>query len=451
MTFFYKLLYFLGIRKFGDDSYAKDNKKSFYNIVKRKILQQRNELEIYSQPRQITRLLFEREIGQDLSPQPRCRRVPSDINIQPPILAVRDTNQSVLELLCTIIGDWIYSCIIFLILCIHPTYTFIRIVQTQTINEFPYYSSFFYQMIPPFHYYYAIRYFSTDHFERFYYQNSLSYLLNRLSMLAVLCASANVGINIWRLLGTDFDGEFPFYNEFGKIPQIFIFIFLMISWIYGNLIVFLNLIIFCLIFCKHRQIIVEISNRIHKECSDSNNNSLSLSLNEIMQELSLIVFHLKESIGHFQNIFSSFTFFGALSFGFFVQRIKDGNFASFPWNTFIIYIILQTIFFIMILNVSQHKNKMTDFIKNPIYIKKYIKRYTIRDIEQHFSEDNDKFIITNLIEENASLLDFMALNQLFNDDWTEFKFFGFNIARFELIKKGIVIVGLIVGLNEILN
>lgn len=453
MTLFYKLLYFLGIRQCGDDKFVKENEVSFYNIVKRKIFSHRKEQEMYSQPRQITRLLFERQNKKHLSPKIRRRKIPSSIQIigrQDQVQVQvqdqdQDQNNNKLYIILHFCEDWLYSLIVFLFLCIQPMYTFISIIRTNTINEFPYYSSFFYQLIPPFHYYYCIRYFSTDHFEKFYYKNSLNGMLNLITMCIITCTLMNVSINIGRLFGTEYDGEFPFYHSLNDLSRIFIFVFLLISWIYGNFIVFLNLVCFCLIFCKHRRIIVEFSNKIHHE-------DCELSLNEIMQQLTFIVYDFKESIGHFQNIFSSFTFFGALSFGFFIQRIQNGNFELFPWNTFVIYLILQAIFFIMILNVSQHKNKMTDFIKNPVYINKYVKRYTINDIKQKFLDNtNDKFIVTNLIEENASLIDFMVLNQLFTDDWTEFKFFGFNIARFGLIKKGIVIVGLIIGINSILN
>ena len=434
---FYNLLYFLGIRKCGDNSHAKKHKLASRNITNCKDIDHIN-----SQPRQITRLLYQWNFEDDLSPEPSKRppliRIEDEINIQSP----DDDDDNTCLILMRFWDNWSYTFFIMMLLIIQPIYTLVVIIQTETNNEIPYLSSFFYQLISPIHYYYAIQYFSTDHFEQFYYQNNLKSFLDVLTYCIIGFTFTNLGINIGRITRSEYDIEFPLYGDFTSTPQILIIIYLIFTWIYSNLIVCTNLMCFCLVFTKHKHIIFNFSSKImDDECG--------MTLNEIMQELSTIVYNFKNSIGQFQNIFSSFTFFGAISFGFYIERFRQSNFELLPWNTFVTYIIMQIMFFMTILRVSQTKNGMTDFVKNPSYIRKYVKRYTVNDIRERFNADTTELVIANMIEENAGIIDFMTLNQLFLDDWVEFKFFGFNIANFGLIKKGIVIVGLVVAANSI--
>lgn len=463
-TLFYGILYFIGVRKKSqNERYINENnnenKLSFFNIVKRVIVkQQNNNYDEISQPREITRLIYNKKHNADLSPPPVYR---STTEIQINHDQLRDIQQQQQEekqfytLSCCFefLSNWSYSFIIFSILLFQPINTIYIVSTTNTERENVYLSNLFFQFISPFQYFYSIQYFNTDHFETFYFHHSLEQTLNKISLLILFISMLNVSINIIRLLGTDFDGEFPQYYSYSETNQYVILVFLLLSWIYANIIIFTNLICFCLVFIKHSNIIHSFSKRIQED-------NCNISLNQISQELINIIYQLKTSISHFEVIFSSFTFWGAISFGFFIDRLKSGNFDFFPWNTFIIYIILQCGFFFIILNVTKQKDSIDDFIKNPKYIHKYIKRYTVREIKEHFSLDHTNkeqqtdqinLIICNLIEENATAVDWILLQQFINSDWAEFKFFGLNISNFNLIKKSVVVISFIFAVNQLIN
>lgn len=453
-SLFYNLLYFIGVRQCGDVTYIKENENSFKNIVKRKMKKYKKITGIDSQPRHITRYIFYKEHNDELSPQ-SGNRIPSDIKFSIDLnnsnlisrQSEHDDANSISNSCCLkymeLFSDWGYTAFIFLLLLAQPSYVIYALSSTETNDEIAYYSSLFYHLIHPVQYYYCLKYFTTDHFEKFYYRNEYRKFLNKLTILIITLTLLNFSVNLSRIF-TDNDFEFPLIESYSDGSKIFILIYLMVYWIYSNLILFVNLTCFVLVFNKHKNNLVQFSQKIFDE-------KCNLSLNQIMQELSFLVHHFKYSVGKFENIFASFTLLGALSLGFFIERFRNGNIELFPWNNFAIYIIMQAIFFFTILDISGAKNGMSDFIKNPKYISKYVKRYTIDDIEIHFGKDNElnKYIVTNLIEENASLIDFNTLIHYFMDDWVEFKFFGFNIANFSLIKKGIAMVALIFGIIQI--
>ena len=171
-----------------------------------------------------------------------------------------------------------------------------------------------------------------------------------------------------------------------------------------------------------------------------------------MQILVGIKYQLGISISDFEYIFSSFTFFGAISFGFYIDQINNGNFENIPWNLVVTYVIVQIVFFRIISQVKRNRDALFDFVKNPIYVEKYLKRYTVEDIQTHFLGDDADLILLNLLEEIGNEISWNSLNTLLTDSsWTEFKFFGIEVSDFALIKKGIVLVSFIVFADRILS
>jgi ABC-type multidrug transport system fused ATPase/permease subunit len=312
-------------------------------------------------------------------------------------------------------------------------------------DETPYLASLFFQLIPPIQYIHCVLYFQTDHFEHFYLRNRLAKgKLNRISALICMLSLINTGIHVVSLFVRHYDTEFPYFFTYHIVSKVLISILLVLSWIYGSLILFTNLSCFCLVFWKHSHLINDFCTKVK---SDENEKTI----NEITQHLLYLIHNLKNSINDFQNIFSSFTFLGAIAFGFFIDRIIQGNFDFFPWNTFVVYVIMQIIFFFILVHLSSYRNGMSDLIRNPEYVFKYIRRYNIEELKRRFDENEEQYIIINLIEENGSLVDWTLLNDVINDDWTEFKFFGINIADFELIKRASVVIAFIIFANSIVN
>lgn len=472
LNLFYNLLCFIGVRKDypeflcfeeedGNNTSGR-NGNLFYNMVK-KIIQkkgnQNNENRLNrhnetifeedffvnkSQPRKLTRFVYERKKKSSLSPH---------ISVKRPLINITDDDST--DSKSSIVPRFslsIYTAFIGLILCVQPIYTLIIILTSETEQETLYISSLFFQIVYPLQYYYCVRYFFTDHFDHFYFDDKspvcvkkMIYTLNQLTFVIIGCSLINVVTNITRVLATDYDGEFPLVFQYNVISRVFISFLLVSSWTYGNLILFTNLIIFCIIFRKH----VSIFRSFAKKIQSKHN---KLDLNQIMQILVGIKYQLGISISDFEYIFSSFTFFGAISFGFYIDQINNGNFENIPWNLVVTYVIVQIVFFRIISQVKRNRDALFDFVKNPIYVEKYLKRYTVEDIQTHFLGDDADLILLNLLEEIGNEISWNSLNTLLTDSsWTEFKFFGIEVSDFALIKKGIVLVSFIVFADRILS
>lgn len=446
-NFFYGLLNILGLRKTSDPIIAKD-KITFTDIIERVILQNKDikkDVTINQQPRVVTRYLYRRQRKVNLSPKiPTItgnNSVITNVNVKsPPKLTIG-------KKMWLFISNWWYSIFIFAIISFQPIYTFSIIVSDDHPFEIPYLSNFFLQLIPPFQYYHSIKYFRTDHFENIYKYSKKRISLNNYTFIITLITTINIIVNLIRLFSIGYDGDFPKFHSYDTPAKYVILAFLNISWTFGYLIILTNLVCFTIVFGIHSKIIKEFSDGIL-------NPNCIFTLNEILVNLFPIIYHLKASITEFQRIISSFTFLGAISLGLFIDRLKNGNLEFFPWNLFIMYIIIQFIFFWVILSMNGCKNGMSDFIINPEYANRYIKRYSIEQIEDHFGKDEEKdytLLLINQQEETGSIVEWQTLCDLLDSDWTEFKFFGINIADFELIKRGVALVAIILGIHALVN
>ena len=442
MKLFYNLLFFLGLRK--KDPVITNN-YTFSNIFLRKLITQKEtKNNAKSLPRKITKLVYQKEYQRDLSP---TNNIISIIDNIPKITININMEQNELW---ESFFSWCYSLFILIILSVQPIYLLYFLFVNPDHNFNFYIAIFFFELIIPIQYILALIYFSQDHFERSYVQNP-NYCfpsLNRLTLLNILFTSITTILNYFiinqRINFLDQnDGEFPLFNSFSLTKRIFISIFLFVSWIYGELIVINNLICFTLVFCKHCKIIKNYVRKLEEE------NKGIVTLNDITQDTLFIKTRLEESIDKFIGIFSSFTLFGAISFGFFIERFRNNNFNFFPWASFIIYLIVQIIFLVVVFRVSNNKDNLSKFIKQPYFIKRFLKRYTTKEIKEKFEECDTKLIILNIEEENASTIDWIILNNIMDKEWANFCVLGISLSDFELIKRGLVIVALIVSVNSL--
>ena len=449
-TIFYKVLFFLGLRKEVPDLKRKGSKGRLVDIIRRNIIENDYKEEKCSQPRKITRFLYKRFHKKELSPNINNTNLlenPPDIKIN-----INIERRNKIESIVSSALSWLYTVGIFGLLCVQPIYSIIYIIREDEQNTNFYISSIFFQLIPPIQYLLAVKYFSTNHFEKFYINNKKHHIncfpsLNNLSLFIIVITAFTIAFN-YIILKKDIsiirqrDGEFPQFNNFNHTSRTFISIFLILSWLYGKMVVYLNIVCFSLIFCKHCKIITECVNKLQNE------NKGILTVNDILREIIQIRYDLEESIDQYKNIFSSLTLFGSIGLGFILERIRVGNFDLFPWNSFIVYIILQFIFIFIIFKVTNNKESLSKYIKEPQFVEKFIKRYTIRDISERFSESETQLIILNIEEENSSTIDWMILNSIINADWTEFRVMGINVSDGDLIKKGLVLVTIIVTFNS---
>ena len=446
------LLLFLGLR--GRITQRKTTKKNIKGFIQRRTISKRKlQPEQQRQPRRLVRDVYQRVYERDLSPDSR--------NIEPYISDSDEeqNNNTLMNIQLNVrmktsnmqgFASWLYTFFIGSILGTQPVYTLYYIVTSVDENHNFYWASLFFNLIPFVQYVLSVDYFMRSHFEDFYISKFVNYKFPGMNTFVCLVVVLNFIISLFNqlvlsgILSTESnDSEFPGFESYRN--SITINIYLIVLWVYARSIIYINLTVFCLVFYKHCKI---LSNYVRKLKNNTFDNILTI--NNITQEVLGIRYEMEESIDLLKNIFSSFTLLGAIGFGFFIERLKNGNFQFFPWNQFIIYVIIQIIFIVIIFRVAINKQKLSDYIRQPAFIDKFLKRYNPAEVKDKF-KDNIEIVILNIEEENSSTLDWIVLNDIFNEDWTEFKVMGIDISNGELIKKGFVIVGLIVGLNSFIN
>lgn len=443
---FYGVLIFLGLRR-NTTIKQKDPKNKFIEIVQRNIIHQQRTKQTKT-PRNLTREIYKRRYNKDLSPnnspiQEDRGEIKININIEKSIKR-KEKRKRFFKVLIS----WTYTTFILCILCVSPIYTVVNITKNQYNNSFLY-SSLFFLLIEPTQYVLSIVYFGTPHFEEFYinkknfdvqcFPTTNQFIILILTILLVL------GIVNFLFISNIFidNLDTPVLLSGNKSIDFTIRLF---SWIYGRLTLYINLLCFSLVFCKHCKIIQDYVKKLENENISKAN---ILSINIITQDILAIRNELEESINKFISIFSIFTILGAIGFGFFIERVKVGNFESFPWNELIIYIIVQFIFIIIIYRVSSYQKDLIDYVRQPAFVEKFLKRYTIRDVKEKF--EDPIMISLNLDEENSSQLDWIILDRLLNEKWAEFNVMGIDISNGELIKRGIALVSIIVAFNTLIN
>lgn len=442
---FYGLLIFLGLRRKNQINEHSSSVSKFADIVTRKIIHKEN-FKVPKTPRNLMREVYKRKYHRDLSPnnspeQISRGEVKININLERKMKKKK-------KKLVTICLSWCYTSLIFLLLCVQPSYAIYHIVHDKTDKNFMY-SSLFFVLIPPTQYIFSVLYFSTSHFEEFYLNKSnldpkCFPNTNQFTILIILI-SLLLGVINFLFLSDVFtpDRDIPEILTGNKFADFFIEIS---AWVYGRFVIYVNLLCFSLVFCKHCKIIHEYVKKLENENLSRVN---ILSINIISQDILFIRNDLEQSIDHFKNIFSLFTLLGAIGLGFFFERIKDNNFDLFPWNQFVIYVIAQIVFIVIIFRVSKYQNDLIDYVRQPLFVEKFLKRYTIRDVQEKFEDPS--MISLNLDEENSSMLDWIILDRLLNEKWAEFNVAGIDISDGELIKKGIAFVAILTTVNSYIS
>lgn len=441
------ILTFIGFRKNSKIINKKEENSKFLNFINRKIFH-KNEKEIeLSQPRRVTRRLYKGLYNRDLSPEKKYDIEKNEFALNA-MMVSRDNFRKKIKKIVYLICSWSYTIFVIGTLLVKPIYNIIYVINNKDASGF-YIAFIFFNSIPVTQYIFGFIYFQTSHFEDFYIKRNKHTGMNFFSL--IICGfSIIMSLVSYFILIKDIenDGEFPDVHFFEY--KNFVFTYLWFSWIYGNLTLYTNLTAFSLVFCKHCSIIDKYINKL-----ELNKESNDITINDIIQETLDIRHNLEYSIDMFKNIFSMFTILGGIALGLFIERIKVSSFFLFPWHKLIVYIIAQTIFILIIIKVSRNKDRLSDYIKTPIFVEKFLKRYNPKEIDEKFKDENEKemhqMIIINTLEENASTLDWIVLNDVINEKWTEFKVMGIDISDSSLIKKGVVIVGIIFALNNIFN
>ena len=136
-TLFYKALIFLGLRK--TDNTTVQKKSRMADIIQRKIIQKQRVTRKRNQPRKITRQVFKNNYKKDLSPNLR-KSMEENLEIK---LNINVEQKRKLREYFKIFLSWIYTVLIFLMLCVQPIYILVYILTHDEPNPNFYISSLF--------------------------------------------------------------------------------------------------------------------------------------------------------------------------------------------------------------------------------------------------------------------------------------------------------------------
>jgi uncharacterized membrane protein len=453
----YYLLYILGLR----DPYIpvsvyetqSSNIKPKYNrldsIINRRVQPTSSvdaQNSFLSQPRQIVRLVYRKTFQRDLSPPASPRKRMSEI--RPNVNQVGTKRSSSSE------TDWLLWC-----RWLHPLGVLI-ILGSQCVIMIAYLSSFhpssaqrdlylghlFFQFVYPLQYIFAYMYFRLDHFDKWVLRrrNDSDWYFYLLGLVGVV--STMTALDLYYYYGV-FDGAFPYGSSFGLLGRIFVGVYLFVFYFLANMVLSFNLSIFASVFYYHYEELHIFVQEV--KYLDITLKRKTITLNEIIEETLAYLYRLQNSINVLENIFSSFSLIGAFSFSFYLRRLSESEYAQFPWTRLVFYVCIQSGYFYIVYCVSALKDQLKLSLRRKQFVDKFIKRYTIHQIEERFERDDLHFIQLNLQEENASILDWMLLNEIVNTSWTEFKFLGVSLSDFGLIKRVGLFLFLLITVNQI--
>lgn len=433
------LLIFLGLRKNVPQKQKLTRHLTTKKVIQRKLVIDRRPLpDNQRQPRSLTRELYRNRNLRELSPDPQSgydSPVSSDSDGEHKHSVVRTIEKNSGGFM-----SWAYSLFVFSVLSVQPVYSlWYTLTDNQKDDPNVYIASLFFNLIPVTQYILAIRYFQTTHFDDSTYKiNWDGYVVGIIAL--VIATNVISQIIISGVLDTEHnDGDFPGYETFTyRVP---LSIFLWVSWTYGKMVLYTNIVCFSVIFLNHRKTIRKYVTILNKT-NDKTVNVITNDVLRVRNEFELSKKRLK-------GVFSMYTILGAIGIGLFLDRIQDGNFKLFPWQQFILYSITQLLFLFVVITVNKARNDLAECVRKPIFIDRYLKRYDLYEITTKMGTDT-QMVCLNVLEENATIMDWMLLNDLINENWTSFTVLGIDMADGNLINKSLVFVSLVVLLYNII-
>ena len=102
------------------------------------------------------------------------------------------------------------------------------------------------------------------------------------------------------------------------------------------------------------------------------------------------------------------------------------------------YFLIQIIYILNICVYNNNLENIRDFIREPFFVQKYLCR-----TKNNIDLEDGNIIILNLLEENATSIDWILLNEIINDNWMEFNIFGMKIGDGStFVKKAIFLLAI---------
>lgn len=319
----------------------------------------------------------------------------------------------------------LYSCIIFLFLCVQPIYTIVKFFYDTDIKLLV---SFFVNVNIPIIYFWQKLYFKTNHLE-------LHLKCEKFKTLLII-TSCGLSILLNLLDIEAFHNDYYWLHYFDKE---WFFTIIIIEWIYSRLVLFLF--VYCFIFIINSHI-----NKFGKIILDIDNNEFSFEenacLSNIILEISKIRHEIELTISYYNNVISLNTIFGGISLAIFIRDIYTENKINIDVHDrylikpIIFYIISQILLLFNMSRYSYKRDSVLKYIKSISFITRFLTRVPSNKIMKK-SRGNVNIVILNILEETSTSLDWLLLGNMLSEKWLDFTIFGISTSDGKLIKKSI--------------
>ncbi len=321
-----------------------------------------------------------------------------------------------------------YSFIIFLLLCIQPIYTIFMYIQNEDIK---YLSSLFAHLNLPVMYTFEKMYFRTNHLE-------LHLKCKRFKTITIIM-SCIISIILNFIDITSFYNEYYWLHIFNN--NVVFFSLIIVEWIYSRLVLFLF--VYCFIFIMNSHI-----SRFHKVVVDLDKNEFdfeeNVCLSNIIYEITKIRNEIEITIEFYNNIISVTTILGGISLAIFIRDVfPENNFRinfedhdRYLLHPIILYIISQLMLLINMTRYSYRRDMVLKYIKSVDFIHRFLTRVSTEKIMKK-SKGNINLVTLNIIEESATIVDWLILGNMLSERWLDFTIFGISTSDGQLLKKSI--------------
>ena len=372
--------------------------------------------------------------------------------------------------------SYIYRILIFTIITLEPLCILIYSIKNKSIVNIP---KFCFLFISPCQFLIANSYFKKEHFwdifkhlenTRLTYFNNENRIITVVLLLSIISIILTLCILVQEIVNNSITNE-PIYINFGY----FGILLSIISYIYGRIIIFTNIILFFLVFSSHKN---ELENTATILTNKDWLKSEQFIVSDLCYQILKIKTRLENSISHLETIYTYSTMLGTVGIGVFFQDIDDINNNVFIMICFGIFAIVQVYFVYFMYNLTTQRKNLLKIIQSSKFTKAFLKRNgknkdTPKDpfktliMLQRFSKVKGSIPMVNLsqlklspptptisrtpdwVRDNGSSIDWIVLYTILKERWISFSFFGLTFEDGNAIKKGLALSAMLVAANSL--
>jgi hypothetical protein len=346
--------------------------------------------------------------------------------------------------------SYLYKFVIFIFLLSKPIINIFICIKNQYLPPV-----FIFEIIVPIEYILGCIYFSKSHFDKLYLKNTDSINLkclpspnNNVFYISVASLLYSIFSVILKITYIDYESSLDIFNyrDISITSRIFVIAYDFLIIYLGSLILINNFFAFVVIFLKQIKDIESIILYLNNiQYSSKNIDQLSFMCNKIIQ----IRHYLHISIKNFENILSTVSVIGAVTIGYIFKAYQNYNYSEYGIHSLIFYFILQFIFFYSVYVVANQKERLHTLLNSPKIVKQFLVRIDDKDSYDRTLEEIN--ISTDLFSykknkeiDNATSLDWLILNNVLNQKWTQFTVFGVSLEDGNLLKNCVLIGTLLI-------